>query len=404
MKEFNLKDYTLPGDSDNSSAIRNALEDLRKAGGGLLRVQKGEWRTLPIELSSNSTLFLEEGAHLNFIPDFSWGLHPLILADSCVHVHILGQGSIDGGGGPWWKEPSLHEDYSRPHFVQFKECDDVSIEDITVQNSPCWTIHPLFSRNVTIRGLTIKNPKDSPNTDAIDLDSCENALIENCKISVGDDAVTIKAGRSEEGNRAGKSCKHVTVRRCSVESAHGGVVMGSETCGGIEDVDVSDCNFHNTDRGMRIKTRRGRGGGAKNIRFRHIRMEGCLCPLTVNMYYRCGNNEDWMFGLKAQPVTDTTPHFDGIYIEDVVAKNCRASAGIVAGLAEAPVTGLELHNVAFSVDLDNPASPDLAAMAQGLPPAKGKGFRMFNVKNPVFENLHLTDLSGKALAQAFIYE
>ncbi len=58
---------------------------------------------------------------------------------------------------------------------------------------------------------------------------------------------------------------------------------------GIFDIKVKDCEFINTDRGLRIKTRRGRGEKSviDNIIFDNIYMNGVMTPIVINSFYFC---------------------------------------------------------------------------------------------------------------------
>ena len=87
-------------------------------------------------------------------------------------------------------------------MVTTYECSNVLIEGVSFSNPPFWTIMPAFSDNITITGITIENPDDSPNTDGIDPSSCKNVHISNSHISVGDDCIVIKSGRDEDGREA----------------------------------------------------------------------------------------------------------------------------------------------------------------------------------------------------------
>jgi polygalacturonase len=226
----------------------------------------------------------------------------------------------------------------------------------------------------------------------MDIDSCTAVLIENCRVAVGDDGIALKSGSGEDGVRAGKPTADVTVRGCTVEDGHGGIVIGSETAAGIAGVLAEDCVFKGTDRGIRIKTRRGRGGEIRDLEFRNLVMENNLCPLSVNMYYRCGAESEegkpgGLFSLNPLPVNTLTPSIKNIRISGVTARNCRASAGFIAGLPEAPVENLEIRDCEFSVLEESGISPDESDMYLGIPPAAGKGFRVLNVKEPRFSGV-----------------
>lgn len=447
MTEYTLSSFGGQGDgaADNSAAFRAALKAI--ADGGVLRVEKGAWRTGPLELFSHSTLLLDEGAVISFIPEperykpvrTRWegvecfAMHPCVFVSGQEHITIAGKGALDGGGQFWWDmhrekrrlEQQIPEtpmekelarlnpayktqpgggggrgiQFLRPPLVQFFSCSQIRLEGITLRNSPFWTLHPVYCSDIAVSGITIINPADAPNTDGIDIDSCEDVLIENCHVTVGDDGIALKSGSGEDGIRAARPCRHVTVRGCTVENGHGGIVIGSETAGGVYDVLAEDCVFRGTDRGIRIKTRRGRGGRIQNLVFRNFTMENNLCPLAINMYYRCGAKiEDGFFSLDAQPLNAATPAIGNISVSDIRASGCRASAGFIAGLPESPVENIRLERCEFSVDEESGVSPDESEMFLGLPAASGKGIRLVNVKDAEF-----TDVRIDGTAETFIY-
>jgi polygalacturonase len=400
-------------EADNTQAFARAFEQLRGHEGGALSLGAGLWRSGPIELFSNIKFLLEKGAVLQFIPDAArytpvktrwqgvdcYAMHPCLFAQKQINITVGGSGVIDGSGEWWWNETQRRggsgqwqastssaqrdgEQFLRPPLVQFLDCETVRLRGLTVQNSPFWTVHPLLCRGVTVSGIHIENPADTPNTDGIDVESCENVTIENCVINVGDDGIAIKAG-SDPASPTLRPASHIRISECTVGAAHGGVVIGSETSGGVTNVLAEKCTFINTDRGIRLKSRRGRGGKVHGLEFRDIAMERPLCPFAVNMFYKCGaEDRPELFSLESRPVSDDTPAIFDIALRNITAANCRASAGFVAGLPESPVRGLSLENCGFSVDPADPASPDDSEMFLGLPPGKDKAFRIINAENP----------------------
>ncbi len=420
-KNVTITEFGARGDGswDNSKAFEEAFRET----GVTVTVPSGIWLTGPITLKSDSTLIIESGAVIKFIPEPErylpvytrwegvrcYAMHPLLYAENAENVTVEGDGVIDGSGRRWWEllwdkkkrnagpetgyeknlaslnpgyenEPSggggRQMQFLRPAFVQFNNCTDVTLRGIKIIESPFWTVHPLFSHNVKIDGITIFNPSDSPNTDAIDVDSCTGVSITRCYINVGDDGITIKSGAGEDGLRADKPTYNVLVDSCTVSSAHGGAVIGSETAAGIRDVVFSNCSFIGTDRGIRIKTRRGRGGTIENLTFRNISVDGCLCPFTFNMYYKCGATDDGLFSLDPLPVRSDTPHIRNIVIENVTATDCRSSAGFIVGLPESAIEGVTIRNSFFSVSASSDADPKESEMYRGLPDVKEKGVRV----------------------------
>ena len=448
--DYNLESFSGIGDNsyDNSCAFAAALKAVKDSGGGTLRVGKGIWRTGPIELFSNTTLVLDEGCVVSFIPEFErytpvrtrwegvecYGMHPCVFSSDQENISITGKGILDGNGEVWWKTASekkkrpqtapemplefelarLNPGYNdqpgggggracqflRPPLLQLFNCKNITFKDFTIQNSPFWTVHPVYCKNIVMSGIKVFNPHNAPNTDGIDIDSCEDVLIENCNVSVGDDGIALKSGSGEDGIKIGKPTRRVTVRGCTVGDGHGGIVIGSETAGGICDLLAEDCVFKGTDRGIRIKTRRSRGGDIHDLEFRNLVMENNICPLAVNMFYRCGAKlEDGFFTRDALPVNAATPSIKKIKITNIKASGCRASAGFIAGLPEALIEDLHIKNCEFSTDENSGVSPAESEMYLGLDEVNEKSIRLINVKNPVFE-----DVKVAGPAQAFIYK
>ena len=135
------------------------------------------------------------------------------------------------------------KDFLRPNMIVFTNCKNVLWEGVTFQNSAAWCLHPLMCDNLIVRDIKVKNPWFAQNGDGIDVESCNNVLIENSIFDVGDDALCMKSGRDEAGRQRGMPTQNVTIRGCTVYSAHGGFVIGSEMSGGVRNVDVKNCSF-----------------------------------------------------------------------------------------------------------------------------------------------------------------
>ncbi len=423
-----------PDGNDNSEAFSAAFEFFRKNGGGTLKVGKGIWKTGPLTLCSNITLELEEDAVISFIPEpelyrpvktrwegvVCYAMHPCIFAAGESNVTICGNGTIDGCGQNWWgllaqkkkqgkpvapiemELAALNPGYEtqpgggggrntqflRPPLVQFYECKDVKLLDVTLVNSPFWTIHPVFTDTLLVSNVSVINPHDAPNTDGMDIDSCVNVEVQGCLISVGDDGIAIKSGSGEDGIRINRPSKNISICDCKVADGHGGVVIGSETAAGIENVCVENCVFDGTQRGIRLKTRRGRGGAVRHLEFSNLTMLNNLCPLAINMFYCCGTNrnEPEFFSQEALPVKNDTPSIKDIVISGISARGCKASAGFIAGLPESPVENIVIENSIFEVDVSSAEKPSVSDMYAGIPECEEKSFRLINVKNIEFNN------------------
>lgn len=230
---------------------------------------------------------------------------------------------------------TLDRRFFRPPFIQPVRCKNVRIEGVKIINSPFWTVNPEFCDNVTIKGITINNVP-SPNTDGINPESCKNVHISDCHISVGDDCITIKSGRDLQARKLGVPCENITITNCTMLSGHGGVVIGSEMSGGVKKVTISNCVFDGTDRGIRLKSTRGRGGIVEDIRISNIVMSNIKREAIVfNLKYS---------KMPAEPKSDRTPEFRNIYVSGVTVRDVNTPIKVM-GLEEAPITGIVMRDV-----------------------------------------------------------
>lgn len=379
------------GKTLNTMLINHTVDRLSQAGGGTLFFPAGTYLTGAIRLKSNITLELEAGATLLFSDNFDDYLpfmevrhegvmmksfSPLISAMDAENITIKGEGTLDGQGKAWWTEffriyvdlekngmrelnkyqplwerendvealyaetnedwhGTLKRRFFRPPFIQPVRCRRVRIEGVKIINSPFWTVNPEFCDNVVVTGVTIHNVP-SPNTDGINPESCRNVHISDCHISVGDDCITLKSGRDAQARRLGVPCENITITNCTMLSGHGGVVIGSEMSGSVRKVTISNCVFDGTDRGIRIKSTRGRGGVVEDIRVSNIIMSNIKREAVVlNLKYS---------EMPVEPMSERTSLFRDISISGLTAVGVKTPVKIV-GLEEAPVTDIILRDI-----------------------------------------------------------
>lgn len=379
------------GKTLNTTLINHTVDRLSQAGGGTLFFPAGTYLTGAIRLKSNITLELEAGATLLFSDNFDDYLpfmevrhegvmmksfSPLISAMDAENITIKGEGTLDGQGKAWWTEffriyvdlekngmrelnkyqplwekendvealyaetnedwhGTLKRRFFRPPFIQPVRCRRVRIEGVKIINSPFWTVNPEFCDNVVVTGVTIHNVP-SPNTDGINPESCRNVHISDCHISVGDDCITLKSGRDAQARRLGVPCENITITNCTMLSGHGGVVIGSEMSGSVRKVTISNCVFDGTDRGIRIKSTRGRGGVVEDIHVSNIIMSNIKREAVVlNLKYS---------KMPVEPMSERTPLFRDISISGLTAVGVKTPVKIV-GLEEAPVTDIILRDI-----------------------------------------------------------
>ena len=340
-KSYNITDFgasTKAKAADNQKAINKAIATCSKNGGGRVVIPEGTFITGAITMLSKVNLHIEKNGVLLFAfqPELypivptrwegldCWNLQPCVYAYKQTDIAITGQGTIDGGGGndTWWKwcgkdhygwkegiisqksgsrarllkmaEDGVDmnerkfgpQDGLRPQLINFNQCDGILIEDVTLLRSPFWVIHPLLSKNITVRGVHINN--DGPNGDGCDPESCDGVLIENCFFNTGDDCIAIKSGRNNDGRRWGRPSENIIIRNCEMQNGHGGVVLGSEISGGCRNVFAENCKMDSPDldRVIRIKTNTCRGGIIENLYARNIEVGQCgESVLKINLDY-----------------------------------------------------------------------------------------------------------------------
>lgn len=392
-----------PLNADNTEYFTKAIDAV--PSGGTLIVPKGTYTSAPIFLKSDITIYLPKGAVIAAIgandndERNKWPILPaydklgrvigtweglpeasfasIITAIDCNNLYITGGGKIDGGGdrGDWWSWPKeVRNGARRPRTLFLAHCKKLTLSGITVCNSPSWTVHPYLCDEFHATGIVIENPPNSPNTDGLDPESCTNTKIEGLRISVGDDCIAVKAGK-----RGTKQIDHLavtqnmTISNCLMEKGHGAVVLGSEMSGGIIDVTIDRCEFVGTDRGLRIKTRRGRGGEVANVKLTNVDMDGVHTPLAINAFYYCDadGKSDFVQSREQKTVNTTTPNIHDITLTNVNAKNVHHAAAALLGLPEAPLKNIQLNN--FNVSYADRATKGDPLMASHIAPVRHAG-------------------------------
>ena len=243
-------------------------------------------------------------------------------------------------------------DWYRPVFVSLISCEGVLLKGVTFTNSPNWTIHPLYCKDVTVDGCYVKNPKEAQNGDGIDVESCEGVVIKNCIFDVGDDAICMKAGKGREARAKVAPTRNVEIYNCTVFRGHGGFVIGSEMSRGVEKVFVHDCRFIGTDTGIRIKSALGRGGYIKDITVKNIVMSEIVNDcITISLNYGIKSFLDIADNI-TEYGSDDIPVVGGIEISDIMCEGCGRFL-FANGLDVSPVTDVTIDNCTATAECKN---------------------------------------------------
>ena len=415
------------GETDNTVRLQAALSTCPK--GGTVYVPAGRYRTASLFMKSNTTLYLEKGAvllgdndrtHYPILPGVlpsenevdeyyltGWEGNPLdsfagLLNITQVHdVVVTGEGTLDcdAENGDWWVNPKVKRIAWRPRAVAAVDSENICLHGITVQNSYSWTIHPIFVKHLDLLNFNINNPYNAPNTDGIDPESCEYTRIIGVNIHVGDDCIAMKASKVFLGMKLKKSCEHTVIRNCLLDKGHGGIVIGSEMSGGVKDMVVTQCLMDHTDRGLRVKTRRGRGNTAviDGLVFRNVEMRGVKAPFVINMFYFCDpdGHGPYVQCREPLPVDEYTPKLGSLTMENIVATDAQFAGCYFDGLPEQPIERVTMRDV--SITFDPNAKEGQAAMADNRPLVKKLAIYAENVKEIDLHNVKIEGYEGERL-------
>jgi polygalacturonase len=390
---FSVVDYGAKSDGSAlaSEAFRAAIQAAKTAGGGTIYVPPGRYISGPIDLFSNMTLDVDAGATIAFpvaaIPFEKTrylgveALAPMALVGgrNVENVTVTGRGTLTTGdyeawgraygpapvipdksenaNGPHWdhllksleagqvvSEAEYREAAPelRPSFVYFANAKNVLVEGIRIVGAPMFVVHLLYSENATVRNVMIE-AYPGPHANGIVVDSSRFVRISDDYIDTGDDGIVIKAGKDADGLRVNRPSEDVTIMNCTVHHAHGAVTIGSETSGGIRNVVASNITAVDTENGIWIKSRRGRGGVVEDVRFDNWTMENVGTGIVVTSYYVMGGEGT----TAAVAASVRTPVFRNIAISDVTMSRTKMAIDI-EGLPEMRIAGLRLTDVVCS--------------------------------------------------------
>jgi polygalacturonase len=365
----------------DTEAFQKAIDACATAGGGTVRVTRGEYLIGPIWLKSNIRLEIQKGAEVLAGTDAA--LFPqgerigVINADGVENVAIVGEGLVDGQGQVWWEriravwrsipdfatngQARQQQKDNRPRLVWINKSKNVLFEGLRFENSPSFHLVINNSDYITINKVRITAPAHAPNTDAIDPMNTRHVVITNNVISVGDDIVAIKSNGPDARYPDAVSSDILIANNTILEGR--GICIGSGASGGVQRVRVENNTFEGSMYGLRIKSMRGKGGTIKDVVFKNNTMKDVETPLVFTSYYEYRpldlasaerqlqpggfilGNQIWPGPTDpAQPfVHDKTPDMSGIVVDGVTASGADL-AGIVTGLPEKSI-GITLKNI-----------------------------------------------------------
>lgn len=346
------------GETNDTKRLQRAIDEAGERGGGTVHIPPGRYFSGSLRLLSDVSLWLDSGATIamsqddtDFFPaeqlsydpkadrstsDFH---HALLIGDSIENVSIFGGGVINSnrtkGGGP--------------KTIALRRCGHVSIRGITIRNSPSYNISMLGCEFVTVDGVTIQNGF----SDGIDPDCCRYVRITNCFVESVDDAIVLKTSGAL-GERW--STEYITVDNCILRTASIHFKCGTESCGDFRNIAVSNCVFQG-GMGMRhgnpgIALYAADGGSIDNVAISNIVMCDVGTPLAI-----LRNNRDrCAFGNGPGPISS-------VRIANVIATGARLPS-VIAGLPDAPVTGVSIDGMSITMANSSAGSKTLDAIPE----------------------------------------
>lgn len=399
-KEVLVTAFGAKGDGKklDTAAIQAAIDHCAASGGGLVRLPPGRYLSGSLQLRSGIGFHLEKGATLlgsTSMDDYPKGV--LLFAKESKDIVIEGEGEIDAQGksfwvydkpyaGPPWRGTAQFEYRAlrRPHCLQFRSCENLTVRGITIRNSPSWTVHFLRCAKVKVERITIRNPLYGPNADGIDINSCRDVQVEACDLVTADDGIVLKS--TEPGRDHPSS--NITVAGCRIMSACNALKIGTETHSDFENVLFRDCELYSSserplDRalsGLAIES--VDGSNLRNIRAENLTMSNLRTPIFVRLGHRGGNSEK---------TRQAEPRIPGT-IRDVVIRKVRAKhmmfESSITGIPGHPVENILLEDIQVTyeggggrelIDIDVPDREVIAkypeAQMFGRLPAYGLYFR-----------------------------
>lgn len=429
--------------------IQRAIDRLSREGGGRVVLAKGLWHTGRIILKSNIELHIEEGAEVRFsgeVEDFLpavfttnagvelYSLGACIYAHEAENIAVTGKGRLIGpaqGGSIREGRPQNDGDIDPdtpveerlfdgqqgrtiqlPTFFGPIACKNVYLEGVSFENTSFWNVAPVYCENVVIRGVRISS-FGQPCGDGVDITCCRYVLVEYVTTDCGDDNFAVKGGRNEFGYRVGRPSENIVFRHNLALRGMGGLTVGSETAGWCRNLYAHDCVCEGTRVGIRLKTRRPRGGGGENLHFERIRLKTEAGAMAWEMLGTSNFVGGLASRLPAPPLTHMTPAFRNVRIREVAVEGCRELV-YVQGIPESPAQNILIENVTADTRRDTSKSayghykPKPSPYVIDVVDADGitlrnfrvvtdkEQMRLVDVRNLLFENLSI-DVCGKEL-------
>jgi polygalacturonase len=405
-KRYVVTDYgaVADGTTVNTKAIQAAIDKCAQSGGGVLVVPKGTFLSGAIFLKQGVNLLVEKDGVLKGttnIDDYPqiqtrWeGTEEMwtsafVNAEGVTDLEITGEGTIDGSGEDWLKNSPMRgrgaapgangaapvaggaprpPRRGRPRLIGIQNSKRVKITNLNLHNQAVWCLFILYSEDVLADNLKITAEHNIPSSDGIDIDSSKKVHVNNVYIDVNDDCISIKSGKDADGLRVNRPAEDILIENSHFAYGHGGVAMGSETSGGIRNVEVRNCVADSGNWApIRFKTQPSRSGVVENITYRDMKLHETRQAFEFNL--------EWRMVPPIAPPAKVLPVVKNVNIINVSGDV--TNVGVIHGLADSPIRDIHFVNC------------DITAQ---------KGFRIEHARNVDMSGLHITVKEGEPITK-----
>jgi len=262
-KDYNASMFGIKsnGTTLNTNSIQKGIDFISENGGGRLVFYVGRYLTGTIYLKSNVTIQLEEGAilvgsdnPLDYEMNKNWTA--LIFALDQQNIGITGKGVIDGRGfevannlvGLIHKgvisDPLKYDrprETIRPQNIYFRGCRNVTIRGIILKNPGSWNQQYDQCRNVVIDGISVDS-KSYWNNDGVDIVDCDSVSVTNSYFDAADDGICLKS------HSADFLCQNVFIHNNTVRTSANGIKFGTASLGGFRNIRIINNLVYDTYR------------------------------------------------------------------------------------------------------------------------------------------------------------
>jgi exo-poly-alpha-galacturonosidase len=392
-KRFVISDFGAIADARtvNTKAIQAVIDKCASAGGGVVVVPKGTFLSGAIFLKQGVNLNVEKDGVLKAttniddypLIDTRWEgteepwTSAFVNAEGLTNLDISGEGTIDGSGDEWLRNnpfrrgapgagnaantdtppPRTAPRRGRPRLIGIQNSKHVRVANLNLHNQAVWCLFFLYSEDVLAENLKITAEHNIPSSDGIDIDSSKHVRINNVYIDVNDDCISIKSGKDADGLRVNRPAEDIVIENSHFAYGHGGVAMGSETSGGIRNVEVRNCVADSGNWApIRFKTQPSRGGVVENITYRDMTLHGTRQAFEFNL--------EWRMVPPIAPPAKVLPVVRNVKIINVSGDV--TSVGVIHGLADSPIENIHFENCRITAQkgfkLDHARNVDLSGL------------------------------------------